>query len=909
MTPVVGNRRQYRQRRRLSPLRLRLPLHFLSFCVSALVLFAFTTLLQPSVASAKDTSSPLVFQEDDDSATGRDEPVQLVRPTATGELELVPAGVELLKSFGGVHHPVAVVGPFHSGKSFLLNKLMGRTKGFDTGATVNPTTQGIYMWGRPLSDTERSVILFDTEGLAAPGNTADYDAKIFAIATLLSNHLLYNSVRIIDESSMEYLEVLARRARLFNVNVTSTDGNTKATRLRQFPALTWVVQNFFQQQVDGETPDEWLSRLMDQQAESKTGEFKYTGLRDIFPRRFCRTMFMPASLDQLFDLDRVHATDLDARYRDDLENLVKHLSDVLRENEKAADSVSATALTLSKGKSDSDRHSSRALAAATCDVSLAGGADEPQGHNCDSAVTPNTPRSGAELAHYLTVIVGAINTGRLADVPSLWELYLKQHIGQAREQALTTFRQDMHMGFGKDHGGGGASSVTVGGIGPHPPSESAFAKLLTTTYKRCLALFSELLFDLASESVKLHRRQLELALDQLQDYASEAYHRRVHDYLSTFREKSTQAMAAFVQDLALPQPSAALQQALDAKVAQLTRSMVDMRAEFPTKIAEAEGFLGENLQNYASSVSRKNDRALKDVLEAARAAAVERYETVFREEMTQRADKAYTAAELETANTKAKVPAVATWTQRGKVAHNERVFKGEEALFLQQVSESFADKLRQNEARVEKLLNDAMAKAFDKAKAKLHGTLSSLPLDDAVLAKRQRSMREIAQTAFKEEGQRYSVFAVYGQLLARTLKKVETVLYGKLESENLRALTEKVEQPLARAFRRAADIRSQYWFTSSFLDHARRIAYEEIGDHLSAQHRSRVVDTWLTSNEPRTAGSLVNKGCFPGSSTVEKADGTRVTLDRLQIGDSVRVGVNEFSPVYFFAHQEDVSRG
>ncbi|KAM7304900.1 hypothetical protein ISCGN_014800 [Ixodes scapularis] len=51
---------------------------------------------------------------------------------------------------------IAVVGKFHSGKSFLMNQLMGKTKGFGIGPTVRPETMGIWMWGqvgefRPIS--------------------------------------------------------------------------------------------------------------------------------------------------------------------------------------------------------------------------------------------------------------------------------------------------------------------------------------------------------------------------------------------------------------------------------------------------------------------------------------------------------------------------------------------------------------------------------------------------------------------------------------------------------------------------------------------------------------------------------------------------------------------------------------
>lgn len=46
----------------------------------------------------------------------------------------------------------------------------------------------------PLSGG-RTLAFIDTEGFSASDTSADYDAKIFAIAALLSSHLIYNSVR------------------------------------------------------------------------------------------------------------------------------------------------------------------------------------------------------------------------------------------------------------------------------------------------------------------------------------------------------------------------------------------------------------------------------------------------------------------------------------------------------------------------------------------------------------------------------------------------------------------------------------------------------------------------------------------------------------------------------------------
>ena len=79
-----------------------------------------------------------------------DRPLQLVRPDPSEHKRLIVVE-ENLKH---LHHVtsavavVAVVGKYHSGKSFLLNQLMGKKNGFGVGPTLRPQTMGIWMWGK-----------------------------------------------------------------------------------------------------------------------------------------------------------------------------------------------------------------------------------------------------------------------------------------------------------------------------------------------------------------------------------------------------------------------------------------------------------------------------------------------------------------------------------------------------------------------------------------------------------------------------------------------------------------------------------------------------------------------------------------------------------------------------------------
>ncbi len=212
--------------------------------------------------------------------------VQLVAPDSVHHevLVLQPEGLKALEELPADVAVVAVIGPLHSGKSFLVNQLRGATAGFELGPTVHPKTQGLWLWNEVLSTpTGQRFVLLDTEGFYASNVSSTYDAKIFSIATLLSSQLVYNSIRIIDMAALESLELLGRRAELFMLR--AQQNNASAYELSvAMPSLHWVVRDFFQD--IGTTCTEWLTRLASSERRDEAGPHVQDtlSLSQLFPK-------------------------------------------------------------------------------------------------------------------------------------------------------------------------------------------------------------------------------------------------------------------------------------------------------------------------------------------------------------------------------------------------------------------------------------------------------------------------------------------------------------------------------------------------------------------------------------------------------------------------------------------------
>ncbi|XVE77846.1 hypothetical protein DITRI_Ditri13aG0095900 [Diplodiscus trichospermus] len=150
------------------------------------------------------------------------QPFPIVEPDpGHTKLRLSREGLEAISRVTTPIAAVAVIGPYRSGKSFLLNQLLSLScyEGFGVGHMRDTKTKGIWVWGTPLEldidGVRTSVFYLDTEGFESVGKSNVYDDRIFALATVMSSVLIYNLPETIREADISRLSFAVELAEEF----------------------------------------------------------------------------------------------------------------------------------------------------------------------------------------------------------------------------------------------------------------------------------------------------------------------------------------------------------------------------------------------------------------------------------------------------------------------------------------------------------------------------------------------------------------------------------------------------------------------------------------------------------------------------------------------------------------------
>ncbi|KAK7811059.1 hypothetical protein U0070_010218, partial [Myodes glareolus] len=235
---------------------------------------------------------------------------------------------EALDILSAIKQPVvvvAIVGLYRTGKSYLMNKLAGKQKGFPLGSTVQSHTKGIWMWCVPHPEKkEHTLVLLDTEGLGdvAKGDNQN-DCWIFALAVLLSSTFIYNSIGTINQQAMDQLHYVTELAnRIKSKSSPDECGiDDSANFVGFFPVFVWTLRDFsLELEINGKpvTPDEYLENslalIKETDKTPKNLNESRKCIRKFFPEKKCFVFDRPADKTYLSKLETITEGDLSKEF-------------------------------------------------------------------------------------------------------------------------------------------------------------------------------------------------------------------------------------------------------------------------------------------------------------------------------------------------------------------------------------------------------------------------------------------------------------------------------------------------------------------------------------------------------------------------------------------------------------------
>jgi hypothetical protein len=266
---------------------------------------------EPPVASSAAALAGAEYWLPAEAPSGGDNaPIQFIRIDDEGKCHVTPEAAELLRSLGTGRRlaVVGIAGLYRTGKSYLLNRLLGTQEGFEIGSTINACTKGLWIWGRPLQlAPDFQCLLLDTEGLGSCQRTASCDMQIFSLCILLSSYFIYNSMGTIDEQAIDDLHLVLHLAKHIHVQSRKgRDSEDKSELSQYFPDFLWVLRDFHLQfdEASGVTSE---YGYLEQSLKATPGQDDKNKVREtikaLFQERDCVTLVRP--VEEESDLRRI----------------------------------------------------------------------------------------------------------------------------------------------------------------------------------------------------------------------------------------------------------------------------------------------------------------------------------------------------------------------------------------------------------------------------------------------------------------------------------------------------------------------------------------------------------------------------------------------------------------------------
>ncbi|CEM08638.1 unnamed protein product [Vitrella brassicaformis CCMP3155] len=261
-------------------------------------------------------------------------PVTLIDIDDHGKCKLNPYAVEILNQIEGKLGVVTIAGLYRTGKSYLLNRLLGLQQGFEIGPSTNPCTKGIWMWGQPVQVAPNFHCIFlDTEGLGSFHRTQSIDMQIICLSLLLASYFIYNSMKAIDETALDSLALVLQLTKHIHVKSRPKSPDAEIADLATvFPSFLWVLRDFALQLIDPSTNKAITSRdYLENALQPQAGDSEEiveknrirSMIKNLFRDRDCMTLVRPVADEKdLREIQRVPYDRLRPQFKQQVEAFV-----------------------------------------------------------------------------------------------------------------------------------------------------------------------------------------------------------------------------------------------------------------------------------------------------------------------------------------------------------------------------------------------------------------------------------------------------------------------------------------------------------------------------------------------------------------------------------------------------------
>ncbi|XP_016052699.1 PREDICTED: guanylate-binding protein 6-like isoform X2 [Miniopterus natalensis] len=254
--------------------------------------------------------------------------------------EQLSVNQEALQILDQISQPVvvvAIVGLYRTGKSYLMNRLVGQNHGFPLGSTVQSETKGIWMWCVPHpSKTDCTLVLLDTEGLGdVEKGDPKNDSWIFALAVLLSSTFVYNSMSTINHQALEHLHYVTELTELIRAKSSPTSDGVEdfSEFVSFFPDFIWTVRDFtLELMLTGcpITEDEYLENALKlipgMDPKIQRSNLPRECIRHFFPKRKCFVFDRPTNDKKLLaNIEKIEEHQLDPQFQEQTQNFCYHI--------------------------------------------------------------------------------------------------------------------------------------------------------------------------------------------------------------------------------------------------------------------------------------------------------------------------------------------------------------------------------------------------------------------------------------------------------------------------------------------------------------------------------------------------------------------------------------------------------